>query len=90
MSQAATFSILLMLTAAAYIALAVRAVTGREESGSRTMGLIFLLVGVWVAGGAIELIAPNRTLFHSMSSLPGLAFFPVPKDIPILILGENC
>ena len=56
-------STLLIFSAACYLSLGVRLVATKRTVGSLPMGALFLLVSVWVMGGAIELLASDFTVF---------------------------
>ena len=50
-------SVLLMFGAACYLALGLRLVVAKREVGTMPIGLLFLVISVWVLGGAVELPA---------------------------------
>ena len=56
-------ALLLGFSAACYAALGVRLVTAKREVGTVPIGFLFLLISLWVAGGAIELFADSFTVF---------------------------
>jgi diguanylate cyclase (GGDEF)-like protein len=76
-------SVLLMFSTACYFALGLRLVTARRKVGSMPIGLLFLVVSVWVAGGAIESMSTTffvfsfgRTMhFFGTALLPVVAYF---------------
>lgn len=72
-------AVLLMFSSACYFALGMRLVAFRREVGTMHIGLLFLIVGVWVLGGAIELLAPSFTVFSIGRSMHfvGTALVPV-------------
>lgn len=63
MNADAMTAIVLLFGAACYILLGSRLVAGRRSMGSLPIGLIFVLMAIWVAGGAIELLAPSLGIF---------------------------
>ncbi len=56
-------SILLFFSAVCYWLLGVRLIGGKREVGSLPVGATFIAIGIWVLGGAIELMAPNFLIF---------------------------
>ena len=56
-------SLLLAVAASCYMLLALRMLRGNREIGSPAMGATFLVVGLWVLGGAIELMAMSLPVF---------------------------
>ena len=76
-------SVLLMFSAACYLALGLRLVLAKREVGTMPIGLLFLVISVWVLGGAVELVADSflvfstgRTMhFVGTSLLPVAAYF---------------
>ncbi len=56
-------STLLIFSAACYLSLGVRLVATKRTAGSMPMGVLFMLVSIWVMGGAIELLASDFTVF---------------------------
>ncbi|MDJ0940150.1 MAG: diguanylate cyclase [Woeseiaceae bacterium] len=63
MSLNTFLSIVLLLGATGYLLLGARLVAARREIGSLPIGLLFLIMSIWVAGGAIELLAPSLEVF---------------------------
>jgi diguanylate cyclase (GGDEF)-like protein len=63
MSLEIALSMLLIFGAACYFALGVRLVTAKREVGTIPIGMLFLIVAVWVAGGAIEQLATSFVVF---------------------------
>lgn len=76
-------SVLLMFSAACYLALGLRLVLAKREVGTMPIGLLFLVISVWVLGGAVELLTDSffvfsigRTMhFFGTSLLPVAAYF---------------
>ncbi len=63
MNLTVAISALLIFSAACYLSLAVRLVAARREIGSVPIGGLFVLVSIWVMGGAIELLSSTFTVF---------------------------
>ena len=79
MAQATVFSIILMLTAAGYVALAVRMWMDRDASDNRAIAIVLTLIAVWVGGGAIALVTSNPALLlaGTTAHFIGTALIPV-------------
>jgi len=83
MSFDVAIAVLLMFSAASYFALGMRLVAARREVGTVPIGLLFLVVSLWVLGGAIELLSTTfyifsfgRTMhFFGTAMLPVAAYF---------------
>ena len=56
-------SILLIFAAASYLLLGSRLVASKREIGSMPIGVLFVVVSVWVMGGAIELMSSTFEVF---------------------------
>ena len=56
-------SVLLIFGAACYLSLGVRLVTSKREVGSMPIGVLFVVVSIWVMGGAIELMSSTFEVF---------------------------
>lgn len=52
-------SILLIFSAACYVMLGVRLTASKREIGSMPIGMLFVVIGIWVMGGAIELMSTS-------------------------------
>ena len=63
MSLDVALSILLIFSAGCYFLLGTRLVASRREIGSVPIGVLFLVISIWVVGGAIELLASSFTVF---------------------------
>jgi len=63
MSFNLAISVLLMVSAACYLALGLRLVTAKREVGTMPIGLLFLVASAWVVGGAIELLSTSFYFF---------------------------
>ena len=83
MSFDVAIAVLLMFSAACYFALGMRLVVARREVGTVPIGLLFLVVCIWVLGGAVELMSTTfyffsigRTMhFVGTALLPVAAYF---------------
>ena len=56
-------SFLLCFSAVCYWLLGVRLIGGKREVGSLPVGLTFIAIGIWVIGGAVELLATEYFVF---------------------------
>lgn len=56
-------SVLLGICASCYMLLALRVLRGKNALGTPAMGATFMIVGLWVLGGAIELVAISMPVF---------------------------
>jgi diguanylate cyclase (GGDEF)-like protein len=56
-------SVLLIFSAVCYLTLGVRLIASKRAVGSMPIGILFLVVSIWVIGGAIELLASNYLVF---------------------------
>ena len=63
MSLDAVLSILLVFSAACYLLLGVRLFASKREIGSRPIGVLFIVISIWVIGGAIELMSTAYAVF---------------------------
>jgi diguanylate cyclase (GGDEF)-like protein len=72
-------SALLMCSAACYFALGVRLVAAKRDGGTMPIGLLFLIICLWVLGGAIEPLATTFYVFSVGRTLHfvGTALLPV-------------
>ena len=72
-------STLLIFSAACYLSLGVRLVATKRTVGSMPMGVLFMLVSIWVMGGAIELLSSDFTVFSlgRTAHFIGTALVPV-------------
>lgn len=79
MNFASLISAGLMLCAAGYLLLGLRLLVAGQQDGKVPIGLLGILVGAWVAGGAVELLATNVTTFlvGRTGHFVGTAFAPV-------------
>ena len=72
-------AVLLTFSAVCYLLLGIRLIGGKREIGSAALGTMFLIIGVWVFGGAIELIAESYIVFSlgRTTHFVGTALVPV-------------
>ena len=63
MNLSLILSFFVALGAIGYLSLAVRLFSGKRTVGSLPLGLTFLVISLWVFGGAIELAAESFVLF---------------------------
>ena len=54
---------LLIFSAACYVLLGFRLIAARREVGSMPIGVLFLVISVWVIGGAVELLSDSFLVF---------------------------
>jgi diguanylate cyclase (GGDEF)-like protein len=72
-------SVLLFFSSVCYGLLGMRLISGKREVGSLPVGAVFIIIAVWVLGGAVELVAPNFLVFSigRTGHFFGTAFVPV-------------
>ena len=72
-------STLLILSAACYLALGLRLVLGKREIGKASVGVMFMIVSLWVLGGAIEMLSTSFFFFSigRAGHFIGTAFLPI-------------
>ena len=72
-------SVLLGFSAVCYVLLGARVAGGVREFGSLPLGISFVLIGLWVIGGSVELIAPSYLLFSAghLGHYIGTALVPI-------------
>lgn len=63
MNHGTVLATALILCAAAYFWLGMRLLASRRETGTIPIGLIFVLISLWVLGGAIELLSTTYAAF---------------------------
>ena len=63
MNLDAGLSVLLIFSAACYALMGLRLVTSKREVGSMPIGVLFIVIGFWVIGGAIELLSESFLMF---------------------------
>ncbi|MGI9201106.1 MAG: diguanylate cyclase domain-containing protein [Woeseiaceae bacterium] len=72
-------AVLLLFSAASYVALGVRLLVGKREIGTLPIGILFLVISIWVLGGAVELLSTSYIAFSigRTGHFVGSAFLPV-------------
>ncbi len=72
-------SVLLIFSAACYLALGLRLVLARRDVGTIPIGVLFLVISVWVLGGAVELLTDAFFVFSVGRTMHfvGTALLPV-------------
>ena len=72
-------SILLIFSAACYMLLGARLIASKREIGSMPIGVLFVVVSIWVMGGAIELMSSTYDVFSigRTGHFIGTAFVPM-------------
>ena len=72
-------SVLLIFSAACYALMGLRLVMSRREVGSVPIGVLFIVIGFWVTGGAIELLSETFVVFSlgRTGHFIGTAFVPI-------------
>jgi diguanylate cyclase (GGDEF)-like protein len=72
-------SALLVFSAACYLLLGARLIASKREIGSVPIGMLFIVVSIWVMGGAIELMSTTYTVFSigRTGHFIGTAFVPI-------------
>ena len=56
-------SVLLIFSAACYLLLGIRLFASKREIGSMPIGVLFVVISIWVMGGAIELLSSTFGVF---------------------------
>ena len=79
MTLDATLAALLIFGAICYGVLAVHLVLAKRAVGSRPIGVLFIVIGLWVLGGAIELLSNTFFMFSvgRTGHFVGSALLPV-------------
>ena len=63
MSFDVALSVLLLFSAGCYLLLGLRLIALKREMGSMPIGVLFVVISIWVAGGAVELLSSSFTVF---------------------------
>ena len=63
MNLEVALSALLVFTAACYLMMGSRLVAAKREVGSMPIGVLFVVISIWVAGGGIELLSDSIAVF---------------------------
>jgi len=79
MTLDAALAVLLLLSSTAYVVLGVRLLIAERDIGTLPIGILFLVISVWVVGGAIELLSDSFFTFSvgRTAHFVGTAFLPV-------------
>ena len=72
-------SMLLLFSATCYLALGLRLILAKRDVGTRPIGTLFLVISIWVLGGAVELLASDFLVFSIGRTMHfvGTALLPV-------------
>jgi diguanylate cyclase (GGDEF)-like protein len=72
-------SVILMFSAACYLALGMRLIAAKRDVGTIPIGLLLVVIAFWVVGGAIELMSTTFYVFSigRTCHFVGTAFLPV-------------
>lgn len=63
MNLEVALSVLLVFSAACYLMMGSRLVATKREVGSMPIGVLFVVISIWVAGGCIELLSDSFAVF---------------------------
>lgn len=79
MTFAAILSAMLGFSAVGYVLLGMRVTGSIRNTAAAPLGITFVLMGVWVAGGSVELVASSSAVFSAahLGHFIGMAFVPV-------------
>jgi len=79
MSLNIALAVLLMFSSVCYLALGLRLMVSKRDAGTMPIGLLFLVISIWVAGGVVELLSLSFFAFSIGRTLHfvGTAFLPV-------------
>ncbi|MCH7821082.1 MAG: diguanylate cyclase [Proteobacteria bacterium] len=79
MNMGFALAVLLILSAAGYLALGLRLVAGKRDIGTASIGVIFIIISLWVLGGAIEMLSTSFFVFTigRTGHYIGTAFLPI-------------
>ena len=79
MSFDLALSLLLTFSTMCYLALGLRLVLAKRDVGTMPIGTLFIVISIWVLGGAVELLATDFTTFSAGRTMHfvGTAFLPV-------------
>jgi diguanylate cyclase (GGDEF)-like protein len=79
MTLDAALAVLLLISATAYMVLAVRLVLAKGEVAAVPVGILFAIISLWVLGGAVELLSSTYYAFSigRTGHFIGSAFLPV-------------
>lgn len=82
MNMLIVMSVLIGFSAVCYFLLGVRLISSKREIGSMPLGFAFLVISLWVLGGAIELMASSFVVF----SIGRVGHYLGTSLVPVLIL----
>ena len=74
-------AVLLIFGAACYLLLGGRMIASRRDMGSAPIGIIFILMAIWVGGGAIEVLASSFSIF----SIGRSGHFVATASLPVVV-----
>ena len=79
MPLAPILAVLLCFSAICYVLLGVRVAAGMRDTGSVPLGITFMIIGLWVLGGATEILASTQPVFSigHLGHYIGTALVPV-------------
>lgn len=79
MTFAAILFVILGLSAVGYVLLGIRVTGSIRNTAAAPLGITFILMGVWVAGGSVELVASSWDIYSvaHLGHFFGTAFVPV-------------
>ncbi len=79
MNLESVIAVLLSLSAIGYLALGIRLMAATRRTGNSAMSLLFLVIGIWVAGSAVELFSTSFMQFSAGRTMHffGTAFLPI-------------
>ncbi|RZV38291.1 MAG: diguanylate cyclase [Chromatiales bacterium] len=79
MSLDVALAVLLIFSAACYALMGLRLVMSKREVGTVPIGVLFVIISVWVLGGAIELLSETFAMFSMgrAGHFVGTAFAPI-------------
>lgn len=72
-------SVLLIFSAACYLSMGIRLIASKREVGTMPIGLLFMVISIWVMGGAVELMSSSFPVFSigRTGHFVGTALVPV-------------
>lgn len=78
----AILAVLLGFSAVCYMLLGGRVMGGPRDVGSMPLGFVFICIGLWVLGGAVELIAPSYSTFL----IARMGYWTATALMPVMLL----
>lgn len=82
MPLAPILAVLLGFSAICYVLLGLRVAAGMRDTGSVPLGITFVVIGLWVLGGSIEIIATT----HPVYSIGHLGHYVGTALVPVTLL----